>query len=180
MKITINTEVLQKEGLSLDDFLVLLIGCYYVNYKEVLDRLIDKGIVQPDVFNKMSMVMSNKTRDYMARILTESDSRVIDSGIDFDELARKLQAIYPQGNKPGTTYSWTDKTETIAQKLRTLMVKHDFSFTEEEAIRATKEYVGSFEEDSKRMLILKNFLLRTNVINQEIESMFMTIIENNR
>lgn len=179
MKITINTEVLQKEGLSLNDFLVLLIGYYDVNYRETLDNLKDKGVIQPSLFNKMSMVLSNNTRDYVASILVKCDEKVMECGIDFMHLARKLQAIYPQGNKPGTSYSWTGDTETIALKLRILVSKYDFAFTEGMAINATKEYVSLFGEDKKKMLLLKNFLLRTNTGNHEMESMFMTILENN-
>lgn len=178
MKITINTEVLQREGLSLGDFLVLLIGFYEANYKESLDKLVDKGVIQPNVFNRMSMVLSNNTKDYIAKLLTECDDKAIDSRIDFTSLAKKLQAIYPNGNKPGTSYSWIDNTDLIAQKLRTLVVKYNFTFTEEEALAATKEYVSSFDNQEK-MQLLKYFILKTKS-NQEIDSMFMTIIENNR
>lgn len=184
MKLTINTEVLQKYNLSLHEFLVLLLGFNDIDYKANLDSLVDKGIVSRNVFNKDAMILSNNTRDLIARILIESDDRVVASGIDFDALAEKLQSTYPQGVKPGTTYSWSDRTTVIAHKLRTLVAKYDFKFTEEEAINATKEYVDSFDEDKKNMQLLKYFLLRTKRNkddgNRDIESMFMTIIENNR
>lgn len=178
MKITINTEVLQKEGLSLGDFLVMLIGYYGADYKESFDKLVDKGIIQPNVFRKLSMILSNNSKDYIAKLVMMCDDRAVNSGLDFTSLARKLQDIYPTGMKQGTTYLWGDKTDLIAQKLRTLVVKYNFSFTEEEAIKATKEYVSSFE-DTQKMQLLKYFILKTRG-SQEIDSMFMTIIENNR
>lgn len=180
MKITINTEVLQKEGFTLGDFLVLLIGYYEVNYKETMDNLISKGVIQPNLFNRMSMVLSDNTKNYISKLLTECNDKIVNSSIDFTSLAKSLQELYPAGMKMGTTYLWRNNTDLIAQKLKTLVAKHNFTFTEEEAIKATKEYVSSFKEDKQRMMLLKNFILRTNNKEQLIDSMFMTIIENNR
>ena len=181
MKLTINTEVLQREHLSLPEFLTLLMGFYDIDYKKIYDDLITKNIIEPNLYNS-SVVLSNNTKDLVARLLLESDDKVFNSGIDFNALAEKLQAIYPEGNKPGSTYKWRSTTDTIAQKLRTLIATHNFLFTEEEAINATKAYVSSFT-DTKPMQLLRYFLLRTirdSQGNIEIESQFMTIIENNR
>lgn len=88
--------------------------------------------------------------------------------------------IYPSGNKSGTSYLWGGTLEEIAQKLMVLVTVHSFIYTEDEAIKATKEYVGSFEGDRSHMKLLKYFLLRTRKTEQEIDSDFMTIIEKNR
>lgn len=73
----------------------------------------------------------------------------------------------------------TGLTPLIAHKLRTLVVEYNFSFTEQEALRATEEYVKSFSDDKSHMQLLKYFILKTSKDN-DMESMFMTIIENNR
>lgn len=179
MKITIDTEILQRSNLSLGEFLVMLFGYCSVKYKENFDKLIEKGIINKDLFDKDSMILSNNTKNFITSILLKSDNRIKESTIDFTELAKKLQDIFPQGCRSGTTYSWRDKTETIAQKLRALVVIHHFSFTEEEALKATKEYVDSFSEDKEKMQLLKYFILKTHS-DRSIDSMFMTIIENNR
>ena len=114
MKITINTDVLQKEHLSFGDFLVLLMGYHDLSYKEIQEKLIRDGIVQSNVFNKDAMVLSNNTKDLVTKILMESDNKILSCGLDFNNLAAKLQEIYPSGNKPGTSYSWRDCNETIA------------------------------------------------------------------
>lgn len=181
MKITINTEVLQKQHLSFGNFLVLLIGYYDLSYKEIQEKLIRDGTVEPNVFNKGEIVLSNNTKDLVAKILMESDNKILSCDLDFNTLAARLQEIYPSGNKPGISYSWRDSNETIAQKLRILVAKYDFFFTEDEAIKATEEYVNSFD-DKEKMQLLKYFILKTtsNDGQNEINSMFMTIIENNR
>ena len=182
MKITINTEVLQKENLTLHEFLVMLMGYYGADYMQCFEKLVSAGIIEPNLFNRMDIILSDNTKNLIAKILTESDDRIFNSGIDFEALAKKLQSFYPEGIKSGTTYSWRGKTDEIAQKLRTLVMKFDFSFTEEEAVNAIEEYVSSFK-DYKYMQLLKYFILRTTDDGQghrEIDSLFMTIIENNR
>ncbi len=184
MKITINTEVLKKEHLSMKEFLVMLIGYYDVNYKKTLDKLIGDGTLNKHVFNPYGMILSNNTKNQVAKILLESDERANSLGIDYEALAEKLQSIYPDGVKPGTTYSWRGDATVIAQKLRALVAKYGFVFTEEEAIAATKEYVNSFsDKDLSFMSCLVRFILRTKKSkdgDREVNSMFMTIIENNR
>lgn len=179
MKFTVNTDVLQHEHLTMGEFLVLLIGYYSVNYKECLDRLITNKLVSTNVFNPNEIVLSNNTKDLVTSILVSSDDKITNSNIDYTALAKKLQALYPKGNKSGTSYSWISLTPFIAQKLRTLVVEYNFSFTEQEALRATEEYVKSFSDDKSHMQLLKYFILKTSK-NNNMESMFMTIIENNR
>lgn len=165
------------------DFLVMLIGYYGINYKETLDRLIRDGTLEKNVFNPYDMVLSNNTKNLVAGILLESDERTNSLGIDFDALAEKLQGIYPDGVKPGTSYYWRGGAKAVAMKLRALVAKHGFTFTEEEAVKATKEYVDSFKgKDTKQMSILTTFILKTKRQHDgsEVDSMFMTIIENNR
>lgn len=179
MKITVNTDVLQHEHLTIGDFLVLLIGYYGINYKECLDKMLANKLINTNVFNPNEIVLSHNTKDLITSIIIASDDRIINSGIDYTSLAKKLQALYPQGCKSGTTYSWTDKTSLIVQKLCALVVKYNFSFTEQEALRATEEYVKSFSDDNSHMQLLKYFILKTTK-DGDMESMFMTIIENNR
>ena len=181
MKITINTDVLKKYDLSLGQFIVLLASYYNLDCQKIHDELVDMKLADKDLFNGFPPVISDNTKNLIAKILVESDDRATQSGIDFDALASELQGLYPPGIKPGKTYPWRGDVTDIAQKLRTIVVKHNFTFTPEEARAAVKEYVMSFK-DRKYMHTLKNFILCTKKteFGYEFESMFMTIIENNR
>lgn len=183
MKITINTDILKKHSLSLGEFLVLLFSHFGESYIDSYDKLVIKGLAGKNLFKEFTPVLSDNTKDLIAKILMESDDKVINCGFDIEELAGKLQNIYPDGTKPGKTYTWRGKTEEIAQKLRILIAKYDFLFTEEEAIDAVQEYVQSFKAPYQFMHTLKNFLLYTKKDSQghyEMESIFMTIIENKK
>lgn len=179
MKITIDTDVLARYKLTFGEFLALLFPYFEYAYDSNADRLEEVNLAMRNKYDRTFLVISNETKDLIARILTESDPKLEKSPIkDFEALAKKLMEIYPEGNKEGTTYPWRGIEEEIAQKLRVLVVQHDFIYTEEEAINATKQYVDSFKDDSTHMKLLKYFIIRTK--DREIRSDFMTIIENNR
>lgn len=179
MKFTTDTDILSKYNLTLGEYLLLLIGYFDIHSKESLNKLIFKSLGESDWREPATLVLPDTSKELVARIITESSPKLALSPVkDFEALAAKLQDIYPNGIKGGTTYPWRGTTEEIAQKLRVLVAKHDFLYTEEEAIDATKQYVDSFMDDMTRMKLLKYFLLRTK--DGEISSDFMTIIENNR
>lgn len=183
MKITINTDVLRKYNLSMGQFLVLLTGYYNLDCQKINDELVDEGLVERDLFKGFPPVLSDNTKSLVAKIIVESSDRIVNCPIkDFEALAETLMQYYPEGNKPGTTYPWRSTISEIAQKLRTLVVKYDFDFTPEEAQDAVREYVETFK-DYKYMSLLRNFILTTHKDEDgklELNSLFMTIIENNR
>lgn len=180
MRITIDTNILSREGLLLGEFLTLLLGYFRLNFDESFGSLVDKNLANIDKFKMGEIILSGNSIDLVTRLLTEADERLKKSPVkNFYVLAVKLRNLYPEGNKAGTTYPWRSTVNDVAQKLMVLVVVHDFIFTEEEAIRATKEYVSSFKED-KHMKLLNYFILRTNKDSKEIESDFMSIIENHR
>lgn len=176
MNITINTDVLQRHNLPLGEFLALLIGYYDVDYKQCCKKLVDAGIAETNLYNPTSIVLSDNSKDLVASIIVDSNEKVIGSKIDFTALATTLQNLYPQGIKPGTSYKWRGETSVIAQKLKTLVAVHDFTFTEEEAIAATKGYLSSFPDDQTNMRLLKYFILKTDS-NGNVDSPFMSGIE---
>lgn len=183
MKITIDTNILKKYNLTLGEFLVLLIGYKGLSYTKSCESLKEKDLIQPDLFEHTNIVLSNNTKNLVSKIITESSIMLTSVNIDFEDLAAKLMDLYPSGNKSGTTYPWRGNIEEIAQKLRTLVAIYNFQFTEEEAIDATKEYLSSISEFDKFTLLLKNFILNVKTDesgNKEINSLFMTIIENRR
>lgn len=183
MRITLDTDVLRKYDLSLGQFLVLLISYYGLDCSKTHDELISKGYAERDLFRGFPPVLSDNIKNMIAKIIVESDEKIKNCGIkDFESLAKKLQDIFPEGNKAGKTYSWRGSTDEIAQKLRTLVAKWCFNFTEEEAISATKEYVDSFQAPYTYMHTLRNFLLfnKKEDGGYTMESLFMSIIENNR
>lgn len=175
-KVSINKDVLEKNNLSMDEFLVLLLTYNKANIQEVKQSLVKKGLADFSVFDD-ELVISSTTKDLITSITIDSDVKVLSKDKEFKELADKLKELFPKGKKAGTTYMWRDSTAVIARKLKTLVVKYDYQFTEEQAIKATKAYVESFNGDYTYMQLLKYFILKS-LPDGEIKSDFMSYIEN--
>lgn len=178
MNITINEKILEQYNLSVEEFLILYICSKNYNIKELLDTIIAKGYADKDVFDEYKAVISDNVKELIANIIINSNKKVIDKEKDFLILANKMRDLYPSGKKPGTNYPWKDSSIVIAQKLKTLVVKFGCSFTEEEALEATKRYIESFNGNYTYMQLLKYFILKTEKSTGDIKSDFMSLIEN--
>ena len=181
MKLTIDQTILDKNGLTLEEFLVLYLGAKDVDIESVSQSLIAKGLADKDLFSNGRIVISDKVKDLVSTISIDSDKNVIDKDSEFTELATELREIYPAGRKDGTTYMWRGTTAEVAKKLKTLVVKYGYTINREDVLKATKEYVNSFNGNYRYMQLLKYFILksvRDADGNVDIKSELMSLIEN--
>ena len=181
MKLTIDQAILDKNGLTLEEFLVLFLSAREVDIGAISQSLVAKGLADKDLFSSGKLVISDKVKDLISTISIDSDKNVIDKDSEFTELATELREIYPAGRKDGTTYMWRGTTAEVAKKLKTLVVKYGFTINREDVIKATKEYVSSFNGNYKYMQLLKYFILksvRDADGNVDVKSELMSIIEN--
>lgn len=181
MRLTIDQTVLDKHGLTMEEFMVLYLASNSVNTKLCMDNLIAKGFADKNLFIEGSIVVSDKIKELVSTIAIDSDKSVIDKDDEFIELANELRELYPAGRKEGTTYMWRGTTAEIAKKLKTLVVKYKYSFTKEQVIKATKDYINSFNGNYKKMRLLKYFILKSERDaddNINVISELMTLIEN--
>lgn len=181
MRLTIDQTVLEKHDLTVSEFMVLYLSVNSVNIKSCMDSLVAKGLADKNLFSEDSIVVSDKVKDLVSTIAIDSDKSVIDKDAEFIELANELRELYPAGRKEGTTYMWRGTTAEIAKKLKTLVVKYKYSFTREQVLKATKEYISSFNGNYKKMRLLKYFILKSERDaddNVNVISELMTLIEN--
>lgn len=181
MRLTIDQTVLEKHDLTVSEFMVLYLSINSVNIKSCMDSLVAKGLADRNLFSEDSIVVSDKVKDLVSTIAIDSDKSVIDKDAEFIELANELRELYPAGRKEGTTYMWRGTTAEIAKKLKTLVVKYKYSFTREQVLKATKEYISSFNGNYKKMRLLKYFILKSERDaddNVNVISELMTLIEN--
>ena len=181
MRLTIDQSILDKYELSISEFMVLYLSINSVNIKSCMESLIAKGLADKNLFSENSIVVSDKIKDLISTIAIDSDKNVIDKDAEFIELANELRELYPAGRKEGTTYMWRGTTAEIAKKLKTLVVKYKYSFTREQVLKATKDYISSFNGNYKKMRLLKYFILKSERDaddNVNVISELMTLIEN--
>lgn len=181
MKLTIDQTILENNNLTLEEFLVLFLSAKEVDIGDISQSLVAKGFADKDLFSSGKLVISDKVKDLISAISIDSDKNVIDKDSEFTELATELREIYPAGRKDGTTYMWRGTTAEVAKKLKTLVVKYGFVINKESVIKATKEYVNSFNGNYRYMQLLKYFILKSVKDadgNVDIKSELMSIIEN--
>lgn len=181
MKLTIDQTILENNNLTLEEFLVLFLSAKEVDIGDISQSLVAKGFADKDLFSSGKLVISDKVKDLISTISIDSDKNVIDKDSEFIELATELREIYPAGRKDGTTYMWRGTTAEVAKKLKTLVVKYGFVINKESVIKATKEYVNSFNGNYRYMQLLKYFILKSVKDadgNVDIKSELMSIIEN--
>ena len=181
MKLTIDQTILDKNGLTLEEFLVLYLNAKDVDIGKVSQSLVAKGLADKDLFSEGKLIVSDKVKDLISTVIIDSDKNVIDKDEEFTSLASELREIYPEGRKEGTSYMWRGTTAEIAKKLKTLVVKYGYSFSREDVIKATKEYVSSFNGNYRYMQLLKYFILKSVKDadnNVDIKSELMSLIEN--
>lgn len=181
MKWTIDERILAKNGITIQEYLFLLFNAKGGDVHQCVSSLVAKGWGNEDLFDDTKLVLSDNVKDKVFGILVDSDKLVDNKEDEFNDLANKLRELFPEGRKPGTTYSWRGSTIEVSRKLKNLVVKYGCHFTAEEAIEATKAYVESFNGDYKFMKLLKYFILKTPRNNDgdvEVQSDLMTFIQN--
>ena len=181
MKLTIDQTILDKNNLTIEEFLVLFLSAREVDIGVISQSLVAKGLADKDLFSSGKLVISDKVKDLISTISIDSDKNVIDKDSEFTELATELREIYPAGRKDGTTYMWRGTTAEVAKKLKTLVVKYGYTINREDVLKATKEYVNSFNGNYRYMQLLKYFILKSVKDadgNVDVKSELMSIIEN--
>ena len=181
MKLTIDQTILDKNNLTIEEFLVLFLSTREVDIGVISQSLVAKGLADKDLFSSGKLVISDKVKDLISTISIDSDKNVIDKDSEFTELATELREIYPAGRKDGTTYMWRGTTAEVAKKLKTLVVKYGYTINREDVLKATKEYVNSFNGNYRYMQLLKYFILKSVKDadgNVDIKSELMSLIEN--
>ena len=181
MKLTIDQTILDKNNLTIEEFLVLFLSAREVDIGVISQSLVAKGLADKDLFSSGKLVISDKVKNLISTISIDSDKNVIDKDSEFTELATELREIYPAGRKDGTTYMWRGTTAEVAKKLKTLVVKYGYTINREDVLKATKEYVNSFNGNYRYMQLLKYFILKSVKDadgNVDIKSELMSLIEN--
>ena len=180
MKLVIDDKACNKASISVSEAILLLIVVNGLNIETAKISLLKKGYITGIGDINISGYRATKLG------INAIDSVVTDSIETKEEdryeiLANKLRDLYPPGRKEGTNYMWKGTTAEIARKLKTLVVKYHYNFTDEEAIKATEAYIKSFNGNYRLMRLLKYFILKAEKDedgNTDIKSELMNYIEN--
>ena len=188
MKYIIDSEVCKQHGISIEAVLYLLT---LVLEKPITQNTIKEAWNLGAVLahetdsdgNITTVTLEKKGADLIGEILSDSAYNPVRED-RYLALAEKLMALYPKGRKEGTAYMWRDSKSVIAKRLETLANKlkktTGQTFTDEQAVNATKRYVESFNGCYTYMQLLKYFISKRTVVDGSIEevSQLLSYIEN--
>ena len=183
MKYIIDTEILEREGIGLDEALYLL-SVYKkkpINFNTIQKVKVENKILKFEN-PKDPVKITPKGQTLIESILAKSKIHISSNNLErYRVLADKMREVYPKGLKPGTNYQWRDSTAIIADRLMKLVAKHNIEFTDEEAVEATKRYIASFNGNYKYMQILKYFISKQKPVEgapAEQNSQFLSFLQN--
>lgn len=177
MKFLIDTDACKKNCRDVD--LMLYLISLYTGSK-ITKNTFEKARQQGFLTFNQAHVINNYFPDYVTlnkdgECLVESilsDGKVtptLDSDERFDNLARQLRELYPQGTKPGTQQQWRNSVSTVSNRLKKFIMKYG-EHTDEEIIEATKRYVSSFNGDYRYMHVLIYFIWKNKVAGGEYKN----------
>jgi len=183
MKLIIDTEEIKTQEISKSLFFYLLFlkNSGEVNLKEIAKEGQLEGYTKKEGENTYSL--NQEGSNIITKVLIGSKSEIKGkSDKKYKEIAQEMMEIFPNGKKDGTNKYWRGSIDQVANKLNLLEKIINKELEKEEVIKATEEYVKSFDTDYMYMRTLPYFILKGIVVEEGIdwESELLNIIENRK
>lgn len=167
---TINEEICEQKGMSVEELLLTILVKNKVNISETLTNMLRKEIIIPDMLNANSYLVTQRWNNVAEDILLTADSS-IPTVKELENLATEMAHLFPSGIKPGTNTYWKGNRKDNVQKLQKFFKLYG-KYTKEDVLKATKVYVDKHQNNLTIMRVLKYFILKDN------ESDLATTLEN--
>ena len=181
MKVSIDTDVIEKSNLTFYEFLLLWFIRQGGDVDSTMLSLTKKEAVVKDMFNEF--YITQRFSDELDNILLSSDTS-IPKDADLLPLAEKMMSLMPQCKKEGTSYFYKCNKREVVLKLKKFFKLYG-KYSAEEVLDATRRYVESFNGDYTYMKLLKYFIMkderRTNAEGEgyiDEVSILATFLEN--
>lgn len=177
MKLIIDSDACLNNGTCIGEVLLLYEYALKISPESMKQSLIDKGYITSagNLFGRYTA--TDKAVKLLDNVLADSS---VDDDTKITELATKLKELYPKGKKEGTNQFWADGVSIIVKRLKIFYKKYGF-YDNDIIIKATENYIKSFNGDYRFMKTLKYFLWSEKVNKAgEVEptSDLLTYIEN--
>lgn len=177
MKLIIDSDACLNNGTCIGEVLLLYEYALKISPESMKQSLIDKGYITSagNLFDRYTA--TDKAVKLLDNVLADSS---VDDDTKITELATKLKELYPKGKKEGTNQFWADGVSIIVKRLKIFYKKYGF-YDNDTIIKATENYIKSFNGDYRFMKTLKYFLWSEKVNKAgEVEptSDLLTYIEN--
>ena len=186
MKLVIDTTQLAKNNITIGEVFCVLEAYYDVNHEQCMQSSLNKGLIGTRLFDigNSHYYVSKKGVDTINNLINDStplswNENTSELEQRIDELVPKLQEIYPTGKNFNGQY-WRGNKTDIKRKLKSFFKKYGSKYTDTQIIKATEDYVNSFNGNYKYMRLLQYFIWKEEVKDgtKVLISELATCIEN--
>lgn len=159
MIVNVDDKVCEANGITKDEAFILAAIQY--GTEDMYNHLIKEGYITKInsscyELNK-KYTITNRGINLFSDIVLNSDRNIAESSNSISELASKLREIYPTGKMPGTTYYYKGNLQDIEKKLKSFKKRYG-NYTDEDIIKATENYIKSFNGNYTYLKLLKYFI----------------------
>ena len=154
MTITISDDLLDRNNLSLEELLYLI--------------LLDNQAVEETIAASLELKgwlheghLTEESRQRLASVLYNEEEKP-SADLRIDILTEKLMGIFPKGKKEGTPYYWKGNRKEIKEKLKKFFVYFGDTYTDAQILSAAQKYVDSFNGNYRFMRLLKYFIWKND------------------
>lgn len=163
MKITIDDELCNQHDIPLEELLVALAIKMGGDILTIMDTLLQKEVI---VRPGGEFLLTKDWSDTIDTVLLDSDLRAQPT-TRLEKLVVKLQVLFPEGKKDGTTQYWRGNKREISLRLKKFFKLYGDEYTDDEIIDATKKYIENFHGVYGKMRILKYFIWKDEKLVSE-------------
>lgn len=199
-----NDRAFLKHNITVEEAFLLLLIYREADLEKIEESLIKKGYITANLKHQFSKAW------IVTRMGAEAlDAAIIDSdksqeskevSVRLETLASKLKELFPSGKKDGTSYYWAEGSALIVRRLKLFFKKYksalndifkeeyetlseeEFNnFIDDKIVKATQQYIRSFNGNYTYMRLLKYFILKEKIgASNEVEgdSQLLSHIEN--
>ena len=157
MKITIDEDICKKYKITVSEVLMILLIKFETNILELGEQMMATEMIVPHDIIDGRYLVTQRWNDVVENIILDSDKykQPIDR---LDQLVTQLQKIFPEGKKEGTSQYWRGNKREISLRLKKFFKLYDNTYTDEQILTATKNYVEGFNGRYNYMRVLKYFI----------------------
>ena len=164
MKIEINEDICEKNGLNISELFAILLIKSCEDLSKLFQSMEDKEIIVKDLFK--GYMVTQRWDDVASSILLDSE-KTHQSQERLEDLVTKLMEIFPKGKKEGTCHYFKGNKKDNILKLKKFFKLYG-KYTDQQILDAARNYVASFNGNYAYMRILKYFIWKDEIkVNSE-------------
>lgn len=175
MKITIDNKMIERLKISKEQFFYMLSLANNISNEELDELLNTKFLISQNISTGKHFLTHSGVKVLNEILIKSQDTPKLEKD-RIEELTKELQNLYPKGRKPGTNNYWRGNFPEIRDRLINFFKKVG-EYPNDLVIQATKNYIDSFQGDTRLMKTLKYFISKKRM-DGNIEYDLLTFIEN--